>query len=245
MKKTIAWTNLLTLLGLTALFLILLLFIADLFAFPFLQGKLSPKVLMPDLRSKDSLSAVHLLGEAGFKIGQISHVHNDSIPLGRIVYQLPLAGEEVKKKRHVCFTLSLGREMVMVPNLLELSPSEASDTLQRLGLHLGETKEVVNDRMTPGAIIATVPSSGKRISRGSQVHITISQNSLQGQTYVPDCQNIALEKAKAVLNKASLRLRQVTSQPSPDMLPNTVLSQSIKAGTRVDKGTFIDFIVSD
>jgi eukaryotic-like serine/threonine-protein kinase len=241
----IAWPNLLALFSLTAVFLIVALFIADLFVLPFVQGKFSPKVKMPDLRQLDSSSAAAVLGKNGFTLGETARAYNDSVPFGRVICQVPAAGEEVKKKRRVRFTLSLGREMVAMPNLRDLSPSEASDTLQRIGLHLGETREIQSDRLTPGAIISTSPAPGKRVPRGSVVNITISQNNQMGQTYVPDFQNVALEQAKTMLLKSSLRLRQISTRTMPDMLPRTILEQSLKAGSRVDRETFIDFVVSE
>jgi eukaryotic-like serine/threonine-protein kinase len=245
MKKTTAWIKFLAFSLLTAFFLLTALFIADLFVFPFLQGKFTDKVSMPDLRQLDSASAVRALEKTGFRLGEVSSAHNDSVPSGRVVCQTPMAGEEVKKKRRVRFTLSLGREMVIVPDLKDLSPSEASDTLQRIGLHLGETRELFSDRLTPGAIISTTPAAGRRMARGSVVNITISQNNQMGQTYVPDFQNVALDQARIMLGKASLRLRQTVYRETHEVVPRTVLEQSLKAGSRVEKDTYIDFVVSE
>ncbi len=222
MKITTVLIRLPAILFLTAVLLLAALFTADLFVFPFMQGKFSVKVPMPDLRLMDSLSAVKAISKAGLKLGEITRQLNDSVPKGRVVSQIPLPGEEVKEKRRIQIILSLGREMVVVPDLKTLSPSEASDTLQRLGLHLGETREINDDRLTPGSIISTSPVAGRKLLKGGVVNIIISQNNMMNETYVPDCQNVSLEQAKAMLGKAFLRLRQVSYKRTPDVLPRTV-----------------------
>lgn len=245
MKKTTSWAELAALLFLAALFGLLLVLSADLFVLPFIQGKLSPKVQMPSIVGLDSAAAAALLLKEGFKTGEIERANNDSVAAGRVVRQVPLPGEEVKKKRHIRYTLSLGREMVTVPDLTELSPAQAGDTLQRLGLRLGEVNEEYRGDRTPGAIIASRPGAGRRVPRGGTIHLTISQNRLTGETYIPDFLNLSLDEARQNIVKAGLRLRQVDVRRAPEVLPRTVLEQSIKAGTRVEKETFIDLVVAE
>ena len=200
---------------------------------------------MPDLRGIDSASALKVLSDARLEVSGVDHQFSAVEPRSYVVIQTPAPGEEVKHRRRVHLTLSLGQELIRIPDLRELSPSQAGDTLQRLGLRLGDTHEVFGAGMTPGTIIGTTPRAGKKAPRGSMVDITISQNSMTGQTYVPDFQNMSLESARRLLAKYSLRLRQVFPKGTPDLVPGTVLSQSVKAGSRVDKETFIDLTVSE
>lgn len=245
MKKPIGWPDVIGTLFLTGLTCLTFLFIADLFVFPFLQGKFRLRTHMPDLIRMDSLSAAQTLAKSGFRLSEITRANNDSIPAGRVVSQVPAPGREVKKTRHVRLLFSLGREMITVPNLTDLSPSQAGDTLQRLGLRLGEISEVYSTAMTPGAIMGSTPRAGHRLARGGTVNISISQNNLSGETYVPDLQNTSLDNARETLSRASLRIRQVSTRAAPEILPRTVLEQSLKAGTRVEKETFIDLVVSE
>lgn len=217
----------------------------DLFVIPFIQGKFAAKAVMPDLRDQDSASAAGLLASAGLTVGEVQRVFHESVPSGRVIKQQPLPGVRLKPSRRVKFTLSLGEEMVVLPNLRSLSPTQAGDTLQKLGLRLGEIKEVYGGEQSPGTITSSNPPSGGSVARGGTVSITISQNSLTGRTFVPDFVRLSLEQAKKALAKYHLRLRQVSGERDPEMLPGTVLRQSVEAGSEVDRGTFIDFTVSE
>ena len=220
-------------------------FTIDLFVFPLVQGKFSRKIIMPDLRDLDSAAAVKLLGENGITVGEVGSAYHEDVPFGYVISQMPFPGQIIKRQRRVRFTLSLGQELVMVPELKELSPSQASDTLQRLGLRLGKTRESYGERMTPGAIIASSPPAGSSMPKGGVVDITISQSSLTGKTYIPDFTDMSFQAAKHLRAKLHLRIREATTRKDPELLPGTVMEQSIKAGTRVDRGTHIDFVVSE
>ena len=55
---------------------------------------------------------------------------------------------------------------------------------------------------------------------------------------------IVAAKAKSELLKARLKLGKVSYQQNEDLVPYTVLDQSISPGTVLDKSTTIDLIVS-
>jgi serine/threonine-protein kinase len=245
MKKTTNWFDIALSFVIASVFLVLGVFATDLFILPFFQGKFYGKVAMPDLRGLDSATALQKLAGAGLAMSGVDHVYSATESRGRVLQQNPFPGQELKRQRRVHLTLSLGQELITVPVLRELSPSQASDTLQRLGLRLGETREVFGAFLTPGTIISSTPRAGKKAPRNSAVDIAISQTSVTGQTYVPDFQNVSFDQAKALLVKYALKLRQVIPKREPDLVPGTVVDQSIKAGSRVDRETLIDFTVSE
>jgi serine/threonine-protein kinase len=175
----------------------------------------------------------------------VDSAFHEDVPAGYVISQLPFPGQVIKRQRRVRFTLSLGEELVTVPELKELSPSQASDTLQRLGLRLGKTLESYSARMTPGAIIASSPPAGSSMPKGGLVDITISQSSLTGKTYMPDFKDMSFQAAQTLLAKLHLRMGEATYRKHPELVPGTVMEQSHKAGTRVDRGTHIDFVVSE
>ena len=230
-----------------ALLLALFIAVGDLFVIPLAQGKFSEKVLMPEIRDLDSASARALLKQTGLEVSEVKFAYHESVPFSHVIHQQPAPGTRLKPNRRVKFTLSLGEELIIIPDLKELSPSQASDTLQKLGLRLGEIREIYvgNERTTPGTIISSNPPLGGSLPRGGMVSITISQSSLMGRTFVPDLVHVSLEQARKMLAKQHLKLRQVTAARDPEMLPGTVLKQSVEAGAEVDQGIFIDVVVSE
>ena len=61
---------------------------------------------------------------------------------------------------------------------------------------------------------------------------------------VPQLFGLSMKKAKSELLKARLKLGKVSYQQNEDLVPYTVLDQSISPGTVLDKSTTIDLIVS-
>jgi len=246
MVKSKKWIKLFILFVPSAAFFIMALFVTDLFVLPAVQGRFHSRILMPDLRDKDSVSALTTLRNAGLKVGEIRHAFHESVPKGCIILQQPESESRLKRNRSVRLTISLGEERVWVPDLRTLSPTQAMDTLQKLGLHLGEIrKDYSRDDATPGTIIASQPPMGGAIKKGGTVHLTIAQSSLTGTTRIPDFARLPLDKARKLLEQAGLILRQVTEEKDADWLPGTVLRQSVEAGSEVDRGTFIDFVVAE
>jgi len=230
-----------------ALLLAFFVVAGDLFVVPLAQGKFSKKVLMPEIRDLDSASARALLKQSGLEVSEVKVAYHESVPLGHVIHQQPGPGTRLKPNRRVKFTLSLGEELIFIPDLKELSPSQASDTLQKLGLRLGEIREIYvgGERTTPGTIISSNPPLGGSLPRGGMVSITISQTSLTGRAFVPDLIHMPLDEARKMLAKQHLKLRQVTVKRDPEMLPGTILKQSVEAGAEVDQGTSIDVVVSE
>jgi len=223
----------------------LLFLVIDLVVLPFMQGRFDKTVVMPSLIGRDSISATTLIAEAGLQIGSIEYAHDDKQVAGLISAQYPFPDYEIKQTRSVGITISRGKEFKTVPLLLGLAPLVAADTLQRLGLRLGEVTESFNPNDEQGTIIATSPSSGTTLERGSAVNVTIASNAVGNVGYVPTVVNQTVEEAKRLLLLAGLRVGTIKLKKDDEMLPGTVLHQKIQAGTLVSRGSAVDLTVSE
>lgn len=245
MKTMTVLRKLLTFFVLTACFSAIFFLIVDLFVLPYMQGKYDKTVVIPSLIGKDSTSAAGIISEAGLRIGTIDYAYHDKLKKGIVTAQYPFPDYEIKLTRSVGLTLSKGKEYKTVPTLLGLAPLDAADTLQRMGLRLGEVSESFNPGDEQGTIIATSPGAGSIIERGSVVNVTIASSTVGNVGYVPAMVNQTVEEAKRLLLLAGLRVGSVVLKKDEEMLPGTVLHQKVQAGALVSRGTAIDLTVSE
>ncbi|MBL8028481.1 MAG: PASTA domain-containing protein [Fibrobacteres bacterium] len=231
--------------GYTVLFCAILFLIVDLIVLPYKQGKFSKTVVMPELVGVDSAAAVSLVSSAGLQIGTIEYQYHDKFPKGHVSVQYPFAGHDIKLIRSVTLTLSQGKEYKDVPLLLGLTPLEAADTLQKLGLRLGDVTESYNPGDDQGIILSTNPHSGQRLARGSVVNVTISSNAVGNMAYVPSVINLTIEEGRRLFLLAGLHAGTVTPVADADMLPGTIMSQKIQPGAFIARGSSVDLTVSE
>ena len=85
---------------------------------------------------------------------------------------------------------------------------------------------------------------GQEIKAGSKIDITISLGKLQDEYRVPNLVGKSLYEARQRLTKIQLEIGEISYQERENILPETVLSQSLSAGTVFAAGDKIDLVVS-
>ena len=76
------------------------------------------------------------------------------------------------------------------------------------------------------------------------MQLTISMGLPPDFFQVPQLYGLSLNNAKKQLTNAKFSLGKVSYQQNEDLIPYTVLDQSIKYGTVLDESTKIDLVVS-
>ena len=164
-------------------------------------------------------------------------------PVGTVVDQNPPAGSVVKEGRHVYLTLSGGEVLVNVPPLRGRSLRDAKFALERQGLKAGEVSYASSDTYPQNTIIDQAIPEDRRVPRGTQVGVTVSQGLSTSETIVPKVEGKTLAEAQRLLEEAGLVLGTVSRQVSADLLPNTVLEQVPAAGTSFSRGEPVNLVV--
>ena len=163
---------------------------------------------------------------------------------GKIINQLPEAGDMVDKGRTIYVTVSLGpkpAEKKMV-DMTNSSRADAQSYLQNLELDLKlEFREEYHDSVAAGFVTKTNPEAGQVLRKGQKVVVTISLGREPQYAEMPDfIRGIYTQKsdAESILN--SRGFTNVEWKPVNSLMPkNTVVSQSLAAGERVDITTHI------
>jgi beta-lactam-binding protein with PASTA domain len=133
-------------------------------------------VTVPGLVGQSLEEAQSLLRESGLETGEKLQAYSDTVPAGMIVSTAPASGEQLEEGSSIVITTSLGPEKVAVPPLLGKTETDASASLQALGL-LAETRWSYNEQVAAGMVCGMEPVPDTSIPRGSKVILTVSQGS--------------------------------------------------------------------
>ncbi len=130
----------------------------------------------------------------------------------------------------------------VVPDLKGKSLSEAQKAVDDAGLRLIVSKEVNSETVKPGRVISQDPAAGEKLQKGSTVKVVISRG--LDMVSVPSVVGKTPDEASALLKKAGLIIGKTDEQFSDTVPDNTIISQSPKAGGKVEKGSSVDIVVS-
>ena len=134
--------------------------------------------------------------------------------------------------------------MINVPNLVGQSRRSAEISIQQLGLNIDTIYTEYNPDYQQGTIAWQFPKFGDQIKKGYGLQLTVSMGLPPDFFQVPQLFGLSLNKAKEELSKSKLQLGKVSYQQDEDLVPYTVLDQSIISGTVLDEPAKIDLIVS-
>jgi serine/threonine-protein kinase len=146
-------------------------------------------------------------------------------------------------KIDISLTVSSGAEMNYMPNLVSYDYREARTALERMQLDINiEEKWEVNDEVTEGYIISTIPAEGEELPKGGTVYLTISSGPDVEYTTVPEVTGVSLSVAISRLEDRDLSYSVKQIEDSAES--GTVVYQSETSGTEVPKHTEITLQVS-
>lgn len=124
---------------------------------------------------------------------EIGEEYNDSIPAGIIIKQTPESGTEMKKGDSVVLTVSLGAELMSVPNLMGLTIDAATDALKNKNLKLGEVTEISSGK-EKGIIVKQSVAADEVVDKNTVVNVWVSK----GEESVPAPDNTAISTPDTV-----------------------------------------------
>ncbi len=131
-------------------------------------------VLVPNVVNSSLEEAQVVLQAANLVVGTVKEQYNDVVPAGKIISQIPDAGAMAKQGDAVNLTVSLGSQVVTVPDLINMDIEEAEAALIAAGLVLGETSEAYHASVEAGKISAQGRAPGSAVQRGTEISVVLS-----------------------------------------------------------------------
>ena len=172
-------------------------------------------------------------------------------PARQILEQSPPPGARRKVipgQRRVALhlTVSMGQPVHPVPDTVGLSRIAAEKALRDRGLSadIRESAPPSARRSDAGCVLRSVPPAGTRLEEGDSVILYVAPDAPASSARCPSLVGLDLASARDALSRAGLSAGQVLFLPSPDLLPGTVLSQSLAPSSLLPPGTPVALSVS-
>ncbi|OGO78420.1 MAG: hypothetical protein A2Y23_11180 [Clostridiales bacterium GWB2_37_7] len=134
-----------------------------------------------------------------------------------------------------------GVKEAVVPDLKNLTEQQAIQKLTEVGLTLKVTDRVTNKDVPAGQIVKQDPMANEKNKLINPVRVTISEG--PGKVVVPSLIGQSYDKVDLILEKEGLVEGKV-DQKYHEYPNGIVIEQSIAAGTTVEEGKVIDYVIS-
>lgn len=172
----------------------------------------------------------------------VSQKHSEEYEEGEIMEQNIKAGTLVAKKTEIEVVICSGAEEVEMPDVSGKTQDEAWDVLKKMGFDKYDVVTENSDEYDNGEVIGTTPAAGEKVTVDTTVTIIVSKG--VEKVEVPDLENKTADQAKKLLTDAGLKDGGYTEEYSNSVEAGKVISQTVKAGKKVDSGTSVSYVVS-
>jgi len=131
---------------------------------------------------------------------------------------------------------------ITVPNLVDMTQSDATAKLDDLGLKADVRDETSAD-FAEDHVIRSTPGTGAKLSKGESVILYVSTGA--DTVTVPVLEGLGQDAAKKALEDAGLELGTVTQKNDANAAAGTVLAASESAESEVAPGTVVNLEVAN
>jgi serine/threonine-protein kinase len=200
---------------------------------------------VPDLRGIIESDAEALALDHGLRVERREEPrYDESVPAGDVLLQRPGPGSLVKRGSVVEIVVSLGQELVEVPDLRGRALQAAQVTLNAVGLILGGTASVYGTHERPGTVVAQSPPPGAKVGSSTEVVLFLSLEG-RAQTYLmPDLTYLRYEAVGRFFESRGFRLGSVKFESYEGVSPGVVLRQFPLPGHPLRKHDVISLVVT-
>lgn len=141
------------------------------------------------------------------------------------------------------FLFGRNREVVAVPNVLDMTVVEAQRTLEEHDFKVELNEEYGDSKSKPGTVMEQSPKAGEKRREGSLIILTISRGA--ELKAIPDLTNMSLHKAEQLLMDDGFKIGKITKKYDKDHKIGAVISTSPKALDKAPKGSSVDILLNE
>src|SRR5438552_4191080 len=198
---------------------------------PFAGDLAVPEVAVPNFVGQP-LDTAQRAAEAAQVTLQVSdQIYSADAPLDTVVSQDQPVGKMVKRGRVINVAVSLGTEMVLVPDVERRTLLEARLLLEQARLRVGEQREAFDEQVKGGFVIEQDPQPGARVERNRAINLVVSKGPQRLQ--MPNLVGRPLPDARRLLQDMGATLSEVRNTTATDIEPGIVIDQSPRAGAQM------------
>ena len=202
---------------------------------------------LPDVTEKQLDQAAGILSENGFIPIVQDSVYDVFYPKGTVLRQNPTSFSTVKKGRRVYLMVSNGEKPIFMPKLVSETLINAELKLREVGLQLGRINHNYSKRYPyRDVVVAQSVPPGERIAKSKAINLTVSLGPPPSSLVMPNMSGKSLNSAINELGVLGLSRGKIYIRHRylPNLVPNTVVSQSSPAGVIISELNSVELTVS-
>jgi serine/threonine-protein kinase len=197
------------------------------------------QIAMPSLTNLTRDQAIALLQSSGLQPGPDTSGYSDTVAAGLVFDQRPLPGEQISQTTVVTFAVSLGSDLVEVPDVQRTRLQDAQNQLAALGFQVQVQEEA--STTSEGYVIRQDPIDVK-LPRGQTVTLVVS---IGNKVTMPDVTGKTEAEAKQLIAAAGLAFSfsdvqgcdKLGAEVCSRFAPGTVVSSIPRGNDRVERGS--------
>ncbi|MGN8245366.1 Stk1 family PASTA domain-containing Ser/Thr kinase [Cellulomonas soli] len=204
-------------------------------------------ITVPAIVGQDEATATDLLTQAGLDADPTA-AFDDEVAKGLVVSADPGVGEDVRKDGTVAFVVSLGPDLVTIPDgILGVLQADAATALTDAGLAVDYGDPQYHDTAAKGSVLtASLPDgspaeANAQVTRGTTITLVLSNG--PAPVTVTSVVGATLDNATAELADDALTVA-ATEAFSDTVAAGVVISQEPEAGATAHRGDTINVVVS-
>jgi beta-lactam-binding protein with PASTA domain len=192
-------------------------------------------VTVPKVTGLKISYAIQQIQAAGLKVAEVGAA-SDTVEKGRVISQDPSANVSIKKGETVTLTVSTGKELILIPNVVGQDQAQAQNTLETAGFTV-TVKQQQDDKIPTGKVISTNPVAGTKVAKGTSITLNVSTG--PPPVKVPNLLCMTRKQAQDALTHAGLKANfQGLSGDT-----RRVVDQRPIAGSDVPKGSTVNVVM--
>jgi beta-lactam-binding protein with PASTA domain len=206
----------------------------------------SSEVAVPDLVGRSPAEARRIAEENGQEVNLERQYYSPTVPGGKIVSQMPLAGTKVRRGWQISLAESLGPQRVAIPNLMGQSERAAEINIRRRGLEVSAVAQIAWPGAPADQVIAQSPPPSASGVSAPKIGLLLAEAPEPAAFVMPNLVGQSLVNVTPLLQNAGLRLGTVTvaadsaSAESMSSSASLIVTQDPAAGQRVAAGSVVN-----
>ncbi len=205
------------------------------------------KVTVPDLANYTQQEAKNRLATEGLNVGSVTQEASSTYAVGKVIRTSPAAKTEVAAGSSVDLVISSGSDTISVPDIRNMTESQAQTTLAQYGLTAvhDSTLDAYHETYAEGNVVTYTPAN-KKVAKGTTVRYGLSKgvDPATQKVTLPALTNYVRADAENILTGLGLTVVIDNTGYSNEVASGSVMAMSPAAGTEVDPGSSVTLTIS-
>ena len=204
----------------------------------------SNEIEVPNLVGLDLDAASEKVKPMELRLQIVDQRNDPATPSGKVLEQMPRAGSAVRRGRKVKLVVSLGGEVLAVPNLIGQASRAVEIELRQQGFATGDLARVKAAGARTGAVISQVPPPDTPAVPSTRVHRLVSDGLPDTRWVMPDLTGVRRSDAESWIGRSGFRRGAVRRVRMGGWPPGTVVGQLPLPGYPVRKRDVVELTVA-